>query len=99
MHLDAFPVNFRQAMYTTRFPRMHIWTNAEPYTGLRGERVNTIHTGEHYEIIRAVVTGNEAKLRANFRWIKRMLEAEVRQRIGVANPGTSDSCAALPWRS
>ena len=62
MHLDAFPVNFRQAMYTTRFPRMHIWTNAEPYTGLGGERVNTIHTGEHYRNLRAVVTGNEAKL-------------------------------------
>ena len=77
MHLDAFPVNFRQAMYTARFPRMHIWTNAEPYTGLKGERVNTIHTGEHYRNLRAVVTGNEAKLRADFMMIKRGLHRQL----------------------
>ena len=68
---------FRGAMKTARCSLMHFFANAERYKGLRGERVNPIHIGEHYGNLLAVVTGNEAMLRADFTMIKCGLQRQL----------------------
>ena len=76
-HLHGLPVNFKVEVNTAGFPRIHIWTNAEPYKRRRGEKVDKIHTGEHYINLHEVITDNQVKLRADFTKIKRGLHRQL----------------------